>query len=74
MRLSQRVRVWTMMCLTLLLSWTAIGATPAAGPLRVSTANPRYFTDGSGKAVYLTGSHTWASLQDMGLTDPAPGV
>jgi hypothetical protein len=36
----------------------------AAGPLRVNPANPRYFTDGTGKAVYLTGSHTWTNLQD----------
>ena len=34
------------------------------GPLRVSKANPRYFEDGSGKIVYLTGSHTWTNLQD----------
>ncbi len=34
--------------------------------------NPRYFTDGSGKAVYLTGAHTWANLQDQGRTDPPP--
>ena len=27
-------------------------------------ANPRYFTDGSGRAIYLTGSHTWNRLQD----------
>lgn len=40
------------------------------GPLRVSQENPRYFTDGSGKAIYLTGSHTWNNLQDMGPTDP----
>lgn len=32
------------------------------GPLRVFRANPRYFTDGSGKAVYLTGSHVWWNL------------
>ncbi len=31
----------------------------AKGPLRVWRANSRYFTDGSGKAVYLTGSHVW---------------
>jgi len=30
--------------------------------LRVLRANPRYFTDGSGKAVYLTGSHVWWNL------------
>jgi hypothetical protein len=32
------------------------------GPLRVLESNPRYFTDGSGRAVYLTGSHVWWSL------------
>jgi hypothetical protein len=32
------------------------------GPLRVLPSNTRYFTDGSGKAVYLTGSHVWWSL------------
>ena len=35
------------------------------GPLRVSKTNPRYFTDGSGKAIYLTGSHTWNNLVEM---------
>ncbi len=44
---------------------------PARGPLRVHPANPRYFTDGvkladgSLKAVYLTGSHTWNNFVDM---------
>src|SRR5947208_1534759 len=45
---------------------------PARGPLRVHPDNPRYFTDGSGRAVYLTGAHTWNNLQDMGPTDPPP--
>ena len=45
---------------------------PATGPLRVNPANPRYFTDGSGRAIYLTGSHTWLNLQDGVLTDPPP--
>jgi Family of unknown function (DUF6298) len=40
------------------------------GPLRVHPDNPRYFTDGSGRAVYLTGSHTWDTIVDMGQTDP----
>jgi hypothetical protein len=54
-----------------------IGA-PACGPLRVHPDNPRYFTDGtkqgdgSLKAVYLTGSHTWSSLIDRGPSDPPP--
>jgi hypothetical protein len=47
-------------------------ASPAKGPLRVHAKNPRYFTDGSGKAVYLTAAHTWANLQDLGFTDPPP--
>src|ERR1051326_274202 len=53
-------------------------AAPARGPLRVHPDNPRYFTDGttiaagSLKAVYLTGSHTWANLQDQGASNPPP--
>jgi uncharacterized protein DUF6298/collagenase-like protein with putative collagen-binding domain len=31
-------------------------------PLRVLSSNPRYFGDGSGRAIYLTGSHVWWSL------------
>lgn len=45
----------------------------ATGPLRVNPANPRYFTDGSGKVIYLAGSHTWANLPDRGRLNP-PGV
>jgi hypothetical protein len=41
----------------------------AKGPLRVHPKNTRYFTDGSGRAIYLTGSHTWNSLQDWGTND-----
>jgi hypothetical protein len=37
---------------------------PATGPLRVHPTNPRYFADPTGRAVYLTGSHTWSNLQD----------
>jgi len=55
---------------SLFYSATALTAAPAAGPLRVHPANPRYFADGtmnadgSLKAVYLTGSHHWNNLQD----------
>ena len=45
----------------------------ATGPLRANPSNPRYFTDGSGKAIYLAGSHTWANLPDRGQLNP-PGV
>jgi hypothetical protein len=54
----------------------SIASQPARGPLRAHPANPRYFTDGtkladgSLKAVYLTGSHTWNNLVDMGRDDP----
>jgi len=49
-------------------------ATPpgTSGVLRVSATNPRYFTDNTGRAVYLTGSHTWLNDQDGGYTDPPP--
>jgi hypothetical protein len=40
-------------------------ATPlTTGPLKVHPSNSRYFTDGNGKAIYLTGSHHWCNLQD----------
>src|SRR5262249_12806388 len=45
---------------------------PITAPLRALATSPHYFTDGSGKAVYLTGSHTWNNLQDLGLTDLPP--
>ncbi len=48
----------------------------AAGPLRVHPDNPRYFTDDSGRAVYLTGAHTWLDLQDYSYAwiDPVSGT
>lgn len=45
---------------------------PITGPLRQHPTNPRYFADGSGKAIYLTGAHTWSNLKDLGATDPPP--
>jgi hypothetical protein len=50
----------------------SFSASQAMGPLKVHPSNPRYFADGTGKAVYLTGSHTWSNLKDMGKTDPPP--
>jgi CubicO group peptidase (beta-lactamase class C family) len=46
--------------------------TPIRGPLRVLEENPRYFTDDGERAVYLTGSHTWSNLVDIGPSDPPP--
>lgn len=40
------------------------------GLLRVHPTNSRYFTDDSGNAIYLTGSHMWNNLIDMGKDDP----
>lgn len=40
------------------------------GPLTVSGKNPRYFADATGKPILLTGSHTWASLQDYDPSNP----
>jgi len=48
----------------------SITVTAFAGPLHVSSVNRRYFTDGTGRAIYLTGSHTWPNFQDVGVTDP----
>ncbi|HYG20194.1 MAG TPA: DUF6298 domain-containing protein [Ohtaekwangia sp.] len=48
-------------------SFLAASGQPVRGTLRVHPDNPRYFTDDTGKAIYLTGSHTWENLQDMGL-------
>lgn len=53
-----------------------VQANSARGPLRIHPDNPRYFTDGtqaadgSLRAVYLTGAHTWNNLVDMGRSDP----
>jgi hypothetical protein len=38
----------------------------------VSTVNPRYFADPSGRVVYLTGSEYWNTIQDNGLSNPPP--
>jgi hypothetical protein len=43
---------------------------PATGPLRRLESSPRYFTDGSGRAVLLVGSHHWGNFQDNGHRAP----
>ncbi len=52
-------------------------SSPPSTPLRVLQSNPRHFTDGSGKAVYLAGTHIWHNFQDNGhrlpkTEDPPP--
>ena len=39
------------------------------GPLVVCKENPRYFSRPDGRPVYLTGSHTWATLHDRLLEE-----
>jgi len=51
------------MLMALLITGQAYGE-KARGPLRVHPHNPRYFADGTGKAIYLTGSHMGWELQD----------
>jgi len=55
----------------LLISTAMSKSKPITAPLRAFPNNPNYFTDGRGKAVYLTGSHTWNNFQDWG-TDDSP--
>ncbi|TKB62394.1 MAG: hypothetical protein E8D49_01425 [Nitrospira sp.] len=54
------------LCLTIVFGTSPLLAepSPAIGPLTVHPTNPRYFADPTGRAVYLTGSHTWSNLQD----------
>src|SRR3989337_391265 len=70
------IRICLGALIVLFVTAPATPADPAKGPLRVHPENPRYFTDGtksadgSLKAVYLTGSHTWNNLIDMDKADP----
>jgi hypothetical protein len=65
-----------LLCLSVSVLLACVGTTAGkAGlsrSLRVHEDNPRYFADGTGRAVYLTGSHTWSNLVDIGPTDPPP--
>ncbi len=59
----------------LLVALLAVGeaaSAPIQGTLRIHPTNPRYFTDDSGEAVYLTGSHTWDTLRDFKPLTPSP--
>lgn len=47
-------------------------SSPITSTLRIHPQNPRYFGDAEGRVVYLTGSHTWPNLQDIGLRGGPP--
>jgi hypothetical protein len=69
--LSASLASWTLSGLLLLSSNLALAANPPIdGVLRKSTINGRYFTNNSGKAIYLTGSHTWNNFIDGGFSTP----
>ena len=48
----------------------SIPSKPTAGLLRVHPGNSRYFTDDSGKAIYMTGSHVWWNIVAKGGRNP----
>ena len=54
-----------LLCCLLFVSMFAHTQSGLTGPLKVDEQNPRYFSDNSGRLVYLTGSHTWSNLQDI---------
>src|SRR5437899_1788396 len=55
--------------LALVLVFPILAAAPqATGPLRIHPTNGRYVTDGSGRAIYLTGSHSWDTFQKWSMT------
>ncbi|NQV35521.1 MAG: hypothetical protein HQ515_22700 [Phycisphaeraceae bacterium] len=49
-----------------------LGAGFPRGPLRVHGKNARYFSHASGKAIILSGSHTWANFQERGVEGHTP--
>ena len=62
----------TLFALPVLILVSITYAVPAKGPLRIHPKNPRYFADGQGNAVFLTGSHTWATFQERGVEGQTP--
>jgi len=67
------VRFAVLVVVVVLCSEAVASGGKGMGPLRVHAGNGRYFQNSAtGEVVYLTGSHTWANLVDIGPTDP-PG-
>jgi hypothetical protein len=64
------------MVIAILLTAGQVTAGEATGPLRVHPTNGRYFTDGSGKAIYLAGSQSGGSdmQEDAWPGWQAPGI
>jgi hypothetical protein len=71
--LSLRIQLWLLGLVVLGISCgESAGAGFRRGPLRVHKKNPRYFSHESGKAIVLSGSHTWANLQERGVEGQTP--
>jgi len=48
-------------------------ATPSiVAPLQVLKSNPRFLTDGSGKAIYMAGVNGWQTFEDFSPINPPP--
>lgn len=65
----QREMKWV---IVFLIFFVSVSDAQLHGVLRVHPTNPRYFTDDTGEAILLTGSHTWSTLVDNGGIDPPP--
>jgi len=59
-----------MFFLMTVLTLAILGGMVCAAPLTVHPTNPRYFTDGSGKAILLSGFEYWDALAEGGY-EPA---
>jgi len=72
MKTAYRLASASLVCIAVSAGAVPIWSAPpgSSGPLHADPQNPRYFTDNSGKAIYLTGAHTWNNFKDMGPSDP----
>ena len=53
---------------------TAVPSACAGGVLRVHPDNPRYFSDGTEKAIYLAGHQWFNDLQHHAWNHPVNGI
>lgn len=58
--------------IVLLFSFFTAAGQGIHGPLRPLPSNPHYFTDNTGEAVLLSGSHTWENFQDIHSEENLP--
>ena len=72
MKLSSLARIFAGLVFVAPTTGLAVAADRASGPLVVHPKNPRYFSDAAGRAVFLTGSHTWANIQERGIAGETP--